>query len=290
MNITKYHTEALRSFDDGSLGPKNPEILSLRKLGWVHKTRMQLTAAGRNALAELPPRAPAVVSPADLPDEPAPVKLTVTGVLVDGALVPIETVCITAADADAFYDMSRADRVAAMMTENRAVRAWRDGGSDGSPPPSPVYARFLLEQHAHGGKAPRAKTTTRAGHPDEAAIVERITTMRGQGMGWPAIAKAFNAEGVATAKGGSWHSSTVMGIAKRHGLPTTIDGVSRTREVDPVLLARLTSLRDDGKGWPAIAKQLNDDQVPTANGGRWHASTVMGIAKRAGLDTARKAS
>jgi hypothetical protein len=55
-------------------------------------------------------------------------------------------------------------------------------------------------------------------------VLSRIEVLRAEGKGWPTIAKVFNETGVPTAKGGRWASSTVLGIAKRNGMPTRLDG------------------------------------------------------------------
>jgi DNA invertase Pin-like site-specific DNA recombinase len=44
--------------------------------------------------------------------------------------------------------------------------------------------------------------------------------------------------------------------------------------------ARIVALSAEGRSRAAIAELLNDDQVPTARGGRWHASTVARVLAR----------
>jgi DNA invertase Pin-like site-specific DNA recombinase len=51
---------------------------------------------------------------------------------------------------------------------------------------------------------------------------------------------------------------------------------ARNKDVVPMILA----LRQEGMGMAAIAKKLNDDGIPTANGGDWHAAQVQRILKR----------
>jgi len=50
---------------------------------------------------------------------------------------------------------------------------------------------------------------------------------------------------------------------------------------------RVLSMLDDGYGFNEVARILNDEEVPTSRGGRWHASTVRAIAKS---QTARRLS
>ena len=51
---------------------------------------------------------------------------------------------------------------------------------------------------------------------------------------------------------------------------------ARHRDVVPMIL----TLRQEGLGMAAIAKKLNDDGIPTANGGEWHAAQVQRILNR----------
>lgn len=58
------------------------------------------------------------------------------------------------------------------------------------------------------------------------------------------------------------------------------DGVRLGREVDPKFLPtyrRVLDMRDCGISMNAIARMLNDENVPTAKGGKWYASTVRAI-------------
>lgn len=50
--------------------------------------------------------------------------------------------------------------------------------------------------------------------------------------------------------------------------------VGRPRSRDPRVVARVRSLRTRGWTLRRIADHLQDQGVPTSNGGRWHASTV----------------
>jgi L-arabinose isomerase len=42
----------------------------------------------------------------------------------------------------------------------------------------------------------------------------------------------------------------------------------------------ILTLRQEGLGMAAIAKKLNNDGIPTANGGEWHAAQVQRILNR----------
>ena len=43
------------------------------------------------------------------------------------------------------------------------------------------------------------------------------------------------------------------------------------------VIDRIVSLRNEGRSLPAIARQLADEGVPTARGGKWAAGTIRGI-------------
>ena len=60
-------------------------------------------------------------------------------------------------------------------------------------------------------------------------------------------------------------------------------GVALGRPVvlDDLVAGRIRSARADGKGWTAIAAELNADGIPTAHGGvKWYPSTVRAVARR----------
>lgn len=48
--------------------------------------------------------------------------------------------------------------------------------------------------------------------------------------------------------------------------------------------ARIASERAAGDSLRTIAERLNAEAVPTANGGRWHASTVKAVLTSLALD------
>lgn len=63
--------------------------------------------------------------------------------------------------------------------------------------------------------------------------------------------------------------------------------LGRPRQIDPLLLARVVAERESGLSLRAIAKTLNDDQVPTVRGGRcWHPATIRGLLQSAAMDNA----
>jgi DNA invertase Pin-like site-specific DNA recombinase len=55
--------------------------------------------------------------------------------------------------------------------------------------------------------------------------------------------------------------------------------LGRPVTLDPATRDRIVAAHRGGQGWSAIARQLNDDRVPTAHGGaRWYPSTVRSVA------------
>jgi DNA invertase Pin-like site-specific DNA recombinase len=59
-------------------------------------------------------------------------------------------------------------------------------------------------------------------------------------------------------------------------------GPPRTTPAEVV--ARVVRERDAGRSWPAIARGLEEDGVPTVRGGTWRVSTVQGIYRGHQLD------
>jgi len=54
----------------------------------------------------------------------------------------------------------------------------------------------------------------------------------------------------------------------------------RPRVLDEDVRGRIVAAHTAGRGWSAIARELNDAQVPTARGGAtWHPSTVQAVAR-----------
>lgn len=143
------------------------------------------------------------------------------------AQIPTVTIPVLTVEPEAFAAMDRVERLRVMKLEQQAVVAWKANGSEGDAPVRPVSNAAAMELLDNGGtvgaveaKAP-GKGHSRWAPDAEAELVARIRRLRDEGKGWPTIAKTFNEDGTATAKGGKWASSTVMGIGKRHGIPTT---------------------------------------------------------------------
>jgi DNA invertase Pin-like site-specific DNA recombinase len=54
--------------------------------------------------------------------------------------------------------------------------------------------------------------------------------------------------------------------------------LGRPRSLDPKVRTRIVRDRDQGKSWSQLARDLNDEKVPTAQGGlRWYPATVRSV-------------
>jgi DNA invertase Pin-like site-specific DNA recombinase len=57
--------------------------------------------------------------------------------------------------------------------------------------------------------------------------------------------------------------------------------LGRPRGVDDETLRLIRILRDGGKSYAAIARALDAEGIPTAQGGRWHSATIRKLYERA---------
>ena len=71
---------------------------------------------------------------------------------------------------------------------------------------------------------------------------------------------------------------TREGLAEKRAQGITWGGSKPIMDTDTEEL--ILSLRAEGKGMIAIAKELNARNVPTAKGGTWHGSTVRVVLQR----------
>lgn len=54
--------------------------------------------------------------------------------------------------------------------------------------------------------------------------------------------------------------------------------LGRPRQLSPAVVERIVSAHDNGAGWSAIARELDAEGVPTAQGGqRWYPATVRAV-------------
>lgn len=69
----------------------------------------------------------------------------------------------------------------------------------------------------------------------------------------------------------------ILGERIKAALAVTTKRVGRPRELPATVRARIRRLHGAGHSLAAIARKLNDESIPTAHGGRWHASTIRQI-------------
>jgi hypothetical protein len=103
------------------------------------------------------------------------------------------------------------------------------------------------------------------------------------------LADELNRRGIATARGGNWHRTTVLRMLRRLDLLTSgqdgIDnGLTSKRAVDvraEALGPTIRRLRKAGfVSGKAIAQELNARGIPTAGGSKWHPTTVTRLLRR----------
>jgi Recombinase len=102
-----------------------------------------------------------------------------------------------------------------------------------------------------------------------------------------ALAAELSRRRIPTARGGSWHYTTVVRILTRLGLITK--GAINNRLVNKkaadarakALASTIHQLRKAGfVAIKAIARELNKRRISTARGGKWHKTTVTRLLER----------
>jgi Recombinase len=127
-----------------------------------------------------------------------------------------------------------------------------------------------------GGLAGKRAADSRA-----RALATTIRELRAAGfVARRALAKELNRRRIPTARGGSWHYTTVVRMLTRLGLLTSGKGAAADARAKAVA-STVRSLQTGGLvSFNAIAHALNEREIPTALGGSWHASSVRRLLKR----------
>ena len=103
------------------------------------------------------------------------------------------------------------------------------------------------------------------------------------------LANELNRRGIATARGGNWHRNTVLRMLRRLDLLTSgqdgIDnGLTSKRAADvraEALGPTIRKLRRAGfVSISGIARELNEREIATPQGGKWHLTTVTRLLQR----------
>src|SRR5260370_10673379 len=104
-----------------------------------------------------------------------------------------------------------------------------------------------------------------------------------------ALANEMNRRGMPGAGGGRWHRTSVARMLTRLGLLTSgqggiNNGLANKRVADVRAEAFRPTIRKLRKAGfvsiKAIARELNEREIPTARGGRWHLTTVTRLLER----------
>jgi Recombinase len=101
-----------------------------------------------------------------------------------------------------------------------------------------------------------------------------------------ALAKELNRRGISTASGGIWHRNTV-GRLTRLGLITNgrINNALAHRQAADTrakaLASTIRALRAKGfVSFSAIARELNEREIPAARGSKWQQASVSRLLRR----------
>ena len=99
------------------------------------------------------------------------------------------------------------------------------------------------------------------------------------------LADELNRRGVSTARGGSWHGTTVERMLTRLGLITSGNNVLANKQAADVrakaLASTIRALQAKGLvSSKTIARQLNERGIRTALSGKWHKTSVTRLLHR----------
>jgi hypothetical protein len=135
-----------------------------------------------------------------------------------------------------------------------------------------------------------ALANKRAADAHAHALVSTIRNLMAAGfVSQRGLADELNRRGIAIARGGNWHRTTVLRMLRRLDLLTSgqdgIDnGLTSKRAVDvraEALGPTIRKLRRAGfVSISAIARELNERGIPTPRGGKWHLTMVTRLLQR----------
>jgi hypothetical protein len=100
----------------------------------------------------------------------------------------------------------------------------------------------------------------------------------------------LNRRGIPTSRGGSWHYTTIVRMLTRLGLlkgGRINNGLASKQGANARAKALASTIRAlQAKGlvsFSAIARELNEQEIPTALGGKWHPASVSRLLRRLAL-------
>jgi hypothetical protein len=141
---------------------------------------------------------------------------------------------------------------------------------------------------SRGRRVHVASTNKRAADSRAAALASTIRQLMAAGfVSQRELANELNRRGVATALGGSWHRTTVWRMLTRLDLITKGRikiGLASNQAADAraeALAPRIRALQAQGPvTLKAIARELNEREIPTALTGKWHPTSVSRLLRR----------
>jgi Recombinase len=133
-----------------------------------------------------------------------------------------------------------------------------------------------------------ASANRRAADAHALALLPTIRTLMAAGfVSQRALANELNRRGIATARGGNWHRTTVVRMLKRVAPPSgggISNGLENKRAADvraESLGPTIRKLRKAGfVSIKAIAGELNERGVAAPRGGKWRLTTVTRLLQR----------
>ena len=142
-------------------------------------------------------------------------------------------------------------------------------------------AQLLGEGSSRRRGRRRALANNRAAVSRARALATTIRELRAAGfVARRALVKELNRRRIPTARGGSWHYTTVVRMLTRLGLLTSGKGAAADARAK-ALASTIRSLQARGLvSFNAIAHALNAREIPTALGARWDSTSVRRLLKR----------
>ena len=146
-----------------------------------------------------------------------------------------------------------------------------------------------------GGEAPPSRRGVPGASANKRAAASRARTLastlhelRAAGfISRRALADELNRRETPTRLGGKWHRNTVARVLARLGLVTNgriNNGLAHKRAADERAKALASTIRElqakNLVSFRAIARELNEREIPTAQGGHWHPSGVKRLLQR----------
>jgi hypothetical protein len=123
------------------------------------------------------------------------------------------------------------------------------------------------------------------------ALAPTLSEIQAAGfMARRALADELNRRGIPTARGGRWHYTTVVRMLKRLGLLTwgvgarINNGQAKKHAADVRAKGLAPTIAEIQKAGivsiNAIARELSEREIPTAQGGKWHPSSARRLLRR----------